>query len=65
MLKQRLLTVAVVLPLLLACIFLLPNPRWALLMTVPRRSARLNGRSSPGTDAALARCSSPWCSPVA
>jgi len=35
MLKQRLLTVAVVLPLLLACIFLLPNPGWALLMTVP------------------------------
>src|SRR5882724_8074015 len=35
MLKQRLLTVAAVLPLLLACIFLLPNPGWALLMTVP------------------------------
>jgi len=35
MLKQRLLTVAVVLPLLLGCIFLLPNPGWALLMTVP------------------------------
>ncbi len=35
MLKQRLLTVAVVLPLLLASIFLLPNPGWALLMTVP------------------------------
>jgi phosphatidate cytidylyltransferase len=35
MLKQRLLTVAVLLPLLLACIFLLPNPGWALLMTVP------------------------------
>jgi phosphatidate cytidylyltransferase len=35
MLKQRLLTVAVVLPLLLACIFLLPNPGWALLMSVP------------------------------
>ena len=35
MLKQRLLTVAVVLPLLLASLFLLPNPGWALLMTVP------------------------------
>jgi len=35
MLGQRLLTVAVVLPLLLACIFLLPNFAWALLMTVP------------------------------
>ena len=35
MLKQRLLTVAVVLPLLLACIFLLPNFGWSLLMTVP------------------------------
>ena len=35
MLKQRLLTVAVVLPLLLGCIFLLPNSGWALLMTVP------------------------------
>ena len=35
MLRQRLLTVAVVLPLLLACIFLLPNFAWALLMTVP------------------------------
>jgi phosphatidate cytidylyltransferase len=35
MLKQRLLTVAVVLPLLLACIFLLPNTGWALLMSVP------------------------------
>jgi phosphatidate cytidylyltransferase len=35
MLKQRLLTVAVVLPLLLASIFLLPNPAWALMMTVP------------------------------
>ncbi|MGQ0579367.1 MAG: phosphatidate cytidylyltransferase [Betaproteobacteria bacterium] len=35
MLKQRLLTVAVVLPPLLACIFLLPNSAWALLMAVP------------------------------
>ena len=35
MLRQRLLTVAVVLPLLLACIFLLANFVWALLMTVP------------------------------
>ena len=35
MLKQRLLTVAVVLPLLLGCIFLLPNPGWALLMAGP------------------------------
>jgi len=35
MLRQRLLTVAVVLPLLLACIFLLPNFAWALLMTIP------------------------------
>jgi len=35
MLKQRLLTVAVVLPLLLACIFLLPNFVWALLISVP------------------------------
>jgi len=35
MLKQRLLTVAVVLPPLLTCIFLLPNFGWALLMAVP------------------------------
>ncbi len=35
MLKQRLLTVAVILPLLLASIFLLPNPAWALMMTIP------------------------------
>jgi phosphatidate cytidylyltransferase len=41
MLKQRLLTVVVVLPLLLACIFLLPNPGWALLMTVPTTLAAL------------------------
>lgn len=35
MLKQRLITVAVVLPLLLASLFLLPNPAWALLSIVP------------------------------
>lgn len=35
MLKQRILTVAVVLPLLLACMFLLPNAGWALLITIP------------------------------
>ncbi len=35
LLKQRLLTVAAVLPPLLACIFLLPNFGWALLMTLP------------------------------
>jgi len=35
MLRQRLLTVAVVLPLLVASIFLLPNAGWAILMTIP------------------------------
>lgn len=35
MLKQRLITVAVVLPLLLAGLFLLPNPAWALLTILP------------------------------
>lgn len=35
MLKQRLITVAVVLPLLLAGLFLLPNPAWALLSILP------------------------------
>jgi phosphatidate cytidylyltransferase len=35
MLKQRLLTAAILLPLLLAGMFLLPNPAWALLILVP------------------------------
>jgi phosphatidate cytidylyltransferase len=35
MLKQRLLTVAVVLPLFLALLFLAPNPIWASLIAVP------------------------------
>lgn len=35
MLRQRLLTVAVLLPLLLGGMFLLPNPAWALLTIVP------------------------------
>ncbi len=48
MLKQRLLTVAVVLPLLLACIFLLPNFVWALLMTVPTVLAALEWSTLAG-----------------
>lgn len=35
MLKQRLLTAAILVPLLLAAMFLLPNPAWALLILVP------------------------------
>lgn len=35
MLKQRLITVAFVLPLLLAGVFFLPNPAWALLSIIP------------------------------
>jgi phosphatidate cytidylyltransferase len=35
MLKQRILTVAVILPLFLAALFLLPNLPWALLLVIP------------------------------
>lgn len=35
MLKQRLLTAAILVPLLLAAMFLLPGPAWALLILVP------------------------------
>ena len=35
MLKQRLITVAIVLPLLLAGVFILPNPAWAMFSIVP------------------------------
>jgi len=48
MLRQRLLTVAVVLPLLLACIFLLPNIAWGLLMTVPMTLAAIEWSNLAG-----------------
>ncbi len=40
-LKQRVLTAIVLVPLLLACMFLLPNSVWALLMCVPAALAAL------------------------
>ncbi len=61
MLKQRLLTAAILLPLLLAGMFLLPNPAWTLVVLVPTalgafewaKLAKLSGKQRGGFVAAV------------
>ena len=64
MLGLRILTVAVVLPLFLAALFLLPSLCWTLLLVLSSRLRAANGRGWPGTGAWARRCTRGYSWPV-